>query len=211
MYDDPGDDDYNVVEYDDETGTGLLGATLRNAAIIIALGLGVAWLTGGLGSGETKPSLADGTSRGANDGRRIEFEADEDEAEPEQRAAYAPDEIVVPSGPRGHFVVEVDVNGTPVRFLIDTGATTVTLTAEDARRVGLPVYALDYNARVQTANGEVEVAPVNLRDMRLGGLEMRDVEATVTQAQLNISLLGMSFLRRLSGYEVRPEGLVLRY
>ena len=55
MYDEPGGDDYNVVEYDDGAGTGLLGTTLRNAAIIIALGLGVAWMTDGLGPGETRP------------------------------------------------------------------------------------------------------------------------------------------------------------
>ncbi len=209
MYDDPGGDDYNAAEYDDVAGTGLLGATLRNAGIIIALGLGIAWVTGGLETGETSPLLADGSPPTANDGRHIEFE--EDEAESEQRAAYAPDEIVVAPGPRGHFVVMVDVNGTPVRFLVDTGATSVSLTKEDAQRAGLPVYALDYNIRAHTANGVVKVAPVTLRDMRFGNLEIRDVKATVTQAQLNISLLGMSFLNRLSSYEVRPEGLILRF
>ncbi len=211
MYDDPGGNDYNAARYDDGESSGLLGATLRNAAIVIGLGLGLVWMMGGFGPGKTGPSVAAGPSGVTSDGLPIQSEDDENLGERAQRATYAPDEIVIPSGPRGHFLVEVDVNGTPVRFLVDTGATMVTLTAEDAQRIGLPVRALDYSARTQTANGEVRVAPVTLRDMRLGDLEMQDVEATVTQAQLNISLLGTSFLRRLSGYEVRPEGLVLRF
>ena len=74
-----------------------------------------------------------------------------------------------------------------------------------------PVRALDYSARYQTANGEVMAAPVTLRDMRIGGSGIEDIPATVTRAPLNISLLGMSFLRRLAGYEVRSDGLVLRF
>ena len=189
----------------------MLGATLRIAGIVIALGLGISWMAGGMGSSETSPSLAEASSRAAKDGRQAALKAGEGKAKSEQRAAYASDEFVVPPGPGGHFLVMLDVNGTPVRFLVDTGATMVTLTAEDAERVGLPVRALDYSTRVQTANGQVGVASVILRDMQLGKLEIRDVEASVTQAQMNISLLGMSFLRRLSSFEVRSEGLILRY
>jgi len=205
MYDDPGGDDYDIADYGDMSGSGILGGTLRIAGIVIAMGLGFAWMTGGLGSGET----ADSWSRAAQDELLPESGG---RAPPMvQRATYASDEIVVPAGPRGHFMVILDVNGAPVRFLVDTGATTVTLTAEDAQRAGLPVHALDYTTRVLTANGEIGVAAVTLRDMQLGNLEVRDVEATVTQAQLSISLLGMSFLGRLSSFEVRPEGLILRY
>ncbi len=203
MYDDPGGDDGYAVDYEDTAGTGMLGATLRNAGIIIAMGLGIVWMTGELGEGETGTVSTAGAEQQTGTG------VDEDGLA--QVAAYAGDEILIPPGPQGHFTVELAVNGTPVRFLIDTGATMVYLTAEDAQRVGLPVHALDYSARAFTANGEVKVAPVTLRDIQLGDREIRDVKATVTQARLNISLLGMSFLRRLSSYEVSDEGLILRY
>ena len=142
---------------------------------------------------------------------RIISEDEVDEDDDGAQAAYSlGDAVTILPGPRGHFLVDVGVNGTPVRFLVDTGASTVTLTERDAQRVGLPVYALDYSARFETANGPIVAAPVTLRDMSVGGIELLDVDATVTQAPLNISLLGMSFLKRLSGYEVRADGLILR-
>lgn len=201
---DPGGGDYGEGHYDDTSGSGLLGATLRNVVILVGLCLGVAWMMSGVDSLGPGPSVAGGPADEARGGVTAPDA-------PTQKAAYEAAELIVPAGPRGHFVVDIEVNGSPVRFLVDTGATTVTLTARDAERIGLPVRALDYSARFQTANGEIEAAPVILRDMTLGGLDIRDVEATVTQAPLNISLLGMSFLKRLSGYEVRPEGLILRF
>lgn len=203
MYDDPGGDDGYAVDYEETAGTGMLGATLRKVGIIIAIGLGIVWLTGELGVGETGTVITAGAGQQAGTG------IDEDGLV--QIAEFTGDEILIPPGPRGHFTVELAVNGTPVRFLVDTGATMVSLTAEDAQRVGLPVHALDYSARAFTANGEIRIAPVILRHIQLGDREIRDVKATVTQAPLNISLLGMSFLRRLSSYEVSAGGLILRY
>lgn len=206
----PGNGDYYEPPYDEEPGSGLLGATVRNAAVLIGVCLVVAWFLGGLDSGDPGPSVAAGPApeNGATSGGGSEDTALE---APAQRLAYGGAEILVPPGPGGHFLVEVDVNGVAVRFLVDTGATTVTLTEEDALRVGLPAHALEFNARFQTANGEIMAAPVTLRDMRIGGSGVEDIRATVTRAPLNISLLGMSFLKRLAGYEVRPEGLVLRF
>lgn len=109
----------------------------------------------------------------------------------------------------GHFVVDAAVDGVPVRFLVDSGATTVVLASEAARRLGLVGGRLRYTHKVTTANGVVRAAPVRLRELRIGQLALRDVEAAVLETPLQTSLLGMSFLRRLERWEVRDGRLVL--
>lgn len=203
-------DDYEL-EFDDSEGFGLLSSTVRNAVVILGLCLAVAWALGGTDSTNTGPSVASRPDPSLERQRRLLIEEEEDGQSRAQTVYYAGEEVIVPPGPLGHFLVEVDVNGIQVRFLVDTGASTVTLTEQDAARIGIPIRALDYSARYETANGEIRAAPVTLRDMQIGGLQIADVEATVTQAPLNISLLGMSFLERLAGYEVSQEGLVLRF
>jgi aspartyl protease family protein len=110
----------------------------------------------------------------------------------------------------GHYVVEAHVNGTPVRFMVDTGASDVVLTPADARRVGLNPNTLDYSRRYNTANGVVAGAPVTLGRVRVGPIEIENVRASVNRAEMASSLLGMSFLGRLSGYEVQNGVLTLR-
>lgn len=110
----------------------------------------------------------------------------------------------------GHFVVEAQVNGTPIRFMVDTGASDVMLTAGDARRAGINPNALNYSRRYQTANGIALGAPVVLTRVSVGPVEVENVHGSVSQAEGGISLLGMSFLGRLSGYEVRDGALTLR-
>ncbi|HET6521866.1 MAG TPA: TIGR02281 family clan AA aspartic protease [Geminicoccaceae bacterium] len=120
-------------------------------------------------------------------------------------------ELVVTADRGGHFVVEARVNGTPTRFLIDTGASSIVLAAADARRLGFHPAGLDFSQRFGTANGVVRGAPVTLREVRLGQFALRDVPASVNEGALGISLLGMSYLSRLRGYEVRNDRLVLRW
>ena len=110
----------------------------------------------------------------------------------------------------GHFVVEARVNGAPVVFLVDTGASDVVLTPADARRIGINPNALSYTRRYSTANGPVEGAPVTLNRVNVGGIELENVRASVTRGEMAGSLLGMSFLGRLGGYEVRDGVLTLR-
>ncbi|MSU89873.1 TIGR02281 family clan AA aspartic protease [Rhodobacteraceae bacterium 2CG4] len=110
----------------------------------------------------------------------------------------------------GHFYSEVEVNGAPVRFVVDTGATVVILSREDARRIGLDPDALDYTGRARTANGEVRMAPVTLDEMTLAGVTMRNVRAAVNGGALDTSLLGMSFLRLFEGVEMRDNRMVFR-
>jgi clan AA aspartic protease (TIGR02281 family) len=120
-------------------------------------------------------------------------------------------EYVIQAGAGGHFLIEATVNGAPVDFLVDTGASDIVLTLEDAERLGLQPETLRFTQRFATANGVVRGAPVVLREIRIGQFSLFDVPASVNEAQLRVSLLGMSFLRRLHGYEVTDGRLTLRW
>lgn len=110
----------------------------------------------------------------------------------------------------GHYRTEIRVNGRPVNALVDTGASLVVLRYEDARSLGL-VYGSDrFDVPVQTANGTGHVRRVKLSSVRLGTIQLDDVEALVAEeGMLGTNLLGMSFLKRLSRYEVRNNTLIL--
>ncbi len=109
----------------------------------------------------------------------------------------------------GHFMIEADVDGADIRFMVDTGATEVVLTPEDAVRIGFDLRARNFTRQFNTAGGVIRAAPVTLRRLRIGQFVLRDVEAWVNEAPLVVSLLGMSFLKRLDGYEVLDGKLIL--
>lgn len=125
-------------------------------------------------------------------------------------AAPASNTIVYMANERGHVVLGAAVNGVPVRMLVDTGASLVTLTQADARAAGIAPAALVFNGRVETANGSARMAPVTLREVRIDQLSIHDVSAAVLE-NLNVSLLGMSFLSRLQGYEMRDGKLTISW
>ncbi|MGD9512252.1 MAG: TIGR02281 family clan AA aspartic protease, partial [Geminicoccaceae bacterium] len=110
---------------------------------------------------------------------------------------------------RGHYRVQAAVNGVPVAFMIDTGASDVVLSPADATRLGLRPDRLRFTGRASTANGEVALAPVSLREIRIGQLTRRDIGAVVNGAPMPFSLLGMSFLASLEGWEARGDRLLL--
>ena len=95
-------------------------------------------------------------------------------------------------------------------MLVDTGASFVSLTREDARAAGIAPGELIYSHRVSTANGAARMARVMLREIRIGQLSIYDVPAAVLE-NLNSSLLGMSFLTRLQGYEMRDGKLTISW
>ena len=113
-------------------------------------------------------------------------------------------------GPDGHFHVVGTVNGTEVLFLVDTGASGVVLNQADARRIGFDPGTLAYTQIFNTANGQVTGAPVRLASMGVGPIVFRDVGASVNGGKLDRSLLGMSFLNRLSGFEIEGDRMTLR-
>jgi aspartyl protease family protein len=118
--------------------------------------------------------------------------------------------LVFPANPAGHVVVDAVVNGAPMRMLVDTGASFVTLTLADARAAGIARSELVFNHRASTANGPVRMATVTLREVRMGQLSLDDVPAAVLE-NLNVSLLGMSFLDRLQSYEMRDGKLTITW
>jgi len=116
----------------------------------------------------------------------------------------------VAKGPDGHYWANAEVNGRWVRFLVDTGASAVALTAADAERLGLDVADLDYARPVTTANGRTQAAAVTLDHVAIGGARIDKVDALVVRDGLGASLLGMSYLGRLSRFEATRTALILR-
>lgn len=110
----------------------------------------------------------------------------------------------------GHYWARALVGERPVALLVDTGAAAVVLRPADARVLGLNPETLDYDQTVRTASGVAQAASITLSSVTVAGVEVRDVAALVVHADLPHSLLGMSFLGRLSGFEATPEGLVLK-
>ena len=110
----------------------------------------------------------------------------------------------------GHFLVGASVNGRDIEAMVDTGASTVALNAESARRLGINPAPSAFTAPISTANGIVAAAPVTLDEVRVGGIRVRNVAAVVVpDGLLQVNLLGMSFLGRLSKFELSGPRLVL--
>ena len=111
---------------------------------------------------------------------------------------------------RGHFSLTATVNDAPLRLVVDTGASLVALTLDDARAAGIGRSELVFNQLTHTANGTVRFAPVILREIRIGQLSIDNVPAAVIET-LDQSLLGMSFLKRLKSFEVREGALIINW
>lgn len=132
-------------------------------------------------------------------------------------AAAAESETAVPAGAAsltkssdGHYWAEAEVEGRWIKFLVDTGASTVALTGADARRLGLDLNALSFDRDVITANGPTKAAKVMLEHVAVAGARVDGVSAVVVRDGLPTSLLGMSYLGRLSRFEATPTTLILR-
>lgn len=117
--------------------------------------------------------------------------------------------IEVPVGPSGHAELTAEVNGAPIRFVVDTGASSLALRLRDARRAGLDPARLAYTQQAQTANGLVPTAPVILDTVTLGGVTDTRVPAVVIGGDLGQSLMGMSYLRRFARVSFEGDLLVL--
>ncbi len=109
----------------------------------------------------------------------------------------------------GHFWAQGAVDGKAVRFLVDTGATAVSLSMADAQRLGIDTSKLTYDYNVITADGRTRAASVHLASVAIAGAKVRDVDALVIEKGLENSLLGMSYLGRLSRFEATPTSLIL--
>jgi len=121
---------------------------------------------------------------------------------PDRGVASGPRSVSFRTSGDGHHHVAAEIDGTTVRLLVDTGASDVTLTQADARRIGIDTARLVFTHRYMTANGTVRGAPVVLREVKIGPIVVRNVRASVSEGALASSLLGLSYLNRLEGYAV---------
>ena len=128
---------------------------------------------------------------------------------PERGYGATDREISFRAGPGGHYSVEAMVDGVPVELMVDTGASEVVLTLEDARRLGFDPDRMTFSRTYQTANGIVHGAPVVLQKLAIGPIVVENVRASVNSAPMEGSLLGMTFLSRIGGYSVSGNVLTL--
>lgn len=122
---------------------------------------------------------------------------------PARGTETGPASIAYSAGADGHYQVYGAIDGSSVRFLVDSGATDIVLSPDDARMLGMQPEYLDYTMVAQTANGTVRGAPVRLKTLKVGPIVMHDLPATVNEAEMPVSLLGMEFLRRLKSWGVQ--------
>lgn len=118
-------------------------------------------------------------------------------------------QITVPRSPDGHYYLSLDINGVPLRFVLDTGATDLVLRQSDSVRAGLSPDQLAYTAQANTANGVVALAPVRLDTVALGPHRDENVRAVVNQAPMQMSLLGMGYLQRWGSITIANNTLTL--
>ena len=134
-------------------------------------------------------------------------------------AEFSPSEPIVGQGGEvairrrlsGEFDIAAKVNDVPTTFLFDTGASTVVIRAQDARKMGIDLSTLTYDVHVTTANGSALAAETRLDQIAIGSIVVRNVRALIARpGALSENLLGMSFLDRLQSYSVERGRLVLK-
>ncbi len=130
-------------------------------------------------------------------------------AMPQQAMLSEEGQISVPRARDGHYYLTLKINDKPVEFLVDTGASDMVLNAETAQQLGIDTGSLVYLGRAMTANGEVRTARVTLESVTLGPISDQNVSAWVNEGALEQSLLGMGYLQRFSGIEIRNNELIL--
>ncbi|MBX9926023.1 MAG: TIGR02281 family clan AA aspartic protease [Hyphomicrobiaceae bacterium] len=110
----------------------------------------------------------------------------------------------------GHYQAEIEINGRRVDALVDTGATLVALTYEDAQRLGIYLRDGDFTMVTNTANGTARAAPITLDRVEIGPIQIRNVQASVSEpGRMRTNLLGMSFLSRVTKFESGAGRLVI--
>jgi len=128
-----------------------------------------------------------------------------------QRSTASAPAVQVSRGQGGEFALRAKINGVIAPMVIDTGATSVVLTWETAKAIGLPLEMLEYDVDVETAGGHTKAARLTLDRLAVGKLVERSVPALVVpRGQMKTNLLGMSFLDRLESWEVHADSLMLR-
>ena len=118
--------------------------------------------------------------------------------------------VQIPRGQSGEYALRAKINGIAAPMVIDTGATSVVLTWETAKAIGLPIEMLEYNVDLETAGGHTKAARLTIDRLAVGKLVEKSIPALVVpRGQMKTNLLGMSFLDRLESWSVRADKLML--
>ena len=120
-----------------------------------------------------------------------------------------PDSVSFPVSSDGHFYIRAEVNGIPVMFLADTGASHIVLSPVDARKLVIETDKLHFDRFYETANGTVRGSSIRIANLRIGKIHLKEIGASVNEAEMRNSLLGMTFFKRLKSYEVKNDILTL--
>lgn len=128
---------------------------------------------------------------------------------PRDGRVEGPSSISFPVAENGHYAVRAEVDGVAINFTVDSGATDVVLSPRDAERLGFDLERLDFTKLSETANGLVRGAPIEIAHFAIGPIVVHNLPATVNEADMSDSLLGMEFLRRLKSWRVEGERLTL--
>jgi aspartyl protease family protein len=123
-------------------------------------------------------------------------------------SAVASGPTILERSPSGHFFVDAEVNNDLVHFVVDTGATMVALTVDDARRLGIPFSESDFTVVGRGASGDARGMPIVLDRISVGGKEVRQVPAAIIQ-DLDVSLLGQTYLTRLASVQMTGDQMRL--
>ncbi len=132
------------------------------------------------------------------------------ELRPRQAVFAADQRIEVPRAPDGHYYLTLQVAGQPVDFVVDTGASEIVLSRDDAMRIGLDPDRLIYTGRAGTANGEVRTARLRVDSVALGPVVDRNVPVWVNSGEMDTSLLGMTYLDRFDSLTIEDGKLILK-
>jgi aspartyl protease family protein len=131
-------------------------------------------------------------------------------AVPSYPVAASPGELMISRDANGSYYVMAQVNGQPLQFLVDTGASEVVLSPADAQRLGVDLKALSFGDPVETANGEGRGAPYRAQSLTVGPIQLSDVPMSINQAPMRHSLLGMTFFNRLQAFRFEGGRLYLK-
>lgn len=118
-------------------------------------------------------------------------------------------QLIINISADSHFYVKILINKKPILFMVDTGASDIVLNLQDAIKIGINPKNLIFNRQFQTANGRVLGASIILKEVEISGIKFKDVKASVTNGEMGVNLLGMSFLRRFGKYEFYQDRLIL--
>ena len=129
-------------------------------------------------------------------------------AKPERQSAGASEALLLQRDASGQFHLEASVNGTPVEFLVDTGADVVALTEQEALNLGLNVSEGDFQPVMKTASGVGYGAQIKLDEMEVAGERLREVDAVVVKG-LAVNLLGQSALRKLGSVQLKGDSMII--